>query len=457
MDRNMRHIELAELTDMKWLRKKYFSSPDQRVTLKKGDKVLTQGKKNDRIFFVEEGILSGYNSLEGGEEIRLFSTRPGMIAGIYSFFSQDERSYTTVKADEDSVVYFVKKSQVPEEGDPEYPVFMKHMMPVIVNEIYLRQMRLMQSTREKHNAMNKLIQSEKLATLGQLSAGLAHELNNAIGVIQNKTIWLTENFKSLFGKKKEFEAFRFFENGLEKGQTLSSMEIRKRKRKLVDKLKLKESDARKLARIDLSEEELTFLSRRRSGDFINEVNNFWDTGLALHDMNVASSHTTHVITSIKELGKPHQDRLTSVNLSDTINKSLALLGSMLKHVELVLELDDSQFVNANEGKLVQVWLNLVKNAVESLINSKVKDPKINISVKRINGMTGIDIIDNGPGIKKELLPTIFQPNVTTKIEGISFGLGLGLPIVHTIINDLNGTIDVSSEPGNTIFKIQIPN
>ena len=457
MDKDIPHIDLEKLTDIEWLRTKYFSDAKQKLKLKKGEAVLTQGKKNDKIYFVEKGCLSGYNTLEGGEEIRLFSTRPGMIAGIYSFFSHDGHTYTTVRADEDSVVYFAKKSQIPKENDPDYVLFSKHIMPVIVNEIYLRQMLLTKSIQEKQATMNKLIKSEKLATLGQLSAGLAHELNNAIGVIQNKTVWLTEHFKSLFGKKKEFEAFRFFDNGLEKGQTLSTSDIRKRKRKLVDKLKLKESDARKLARIDLSDEELTFISRRRSADFINEVNNFWDTGLALHDMNVAAGHTTHVIQSIKELGRPQQIRKAKVNISETVNKSLALLGSMLKNIELEIKLDEKAEVKCHEGKLVQAWLNLIKNAAESLTLSKTPEPKILISVKQLDKKVEIRIKDNGSGIEKELLPTIFQPNVTTKVQGISFGLGLGLPIVHSIIDDLDGTIDVTSKPGNTTFKFSIPN
>ncbi|MFY0625539.1 MAG: cyclic nucleotide-binding domain-containing protein [Reichenbachiella sp.] len=456
MKKDRFHIDLDQLTDFDWLKKTFFSDPDQRIELKKGDIIMHQGDQNDKIYFVESGKLSGYYKVGEGEKMKLFSTKPGMIAGIYSFFSPLGHSYTTVKANEDSVVFYIDKSQVPNDGDEEYSLFLKHMLPVIVNEIYLRQMTLKQSERDKQIAMKKLIQSEKLATLGQLSAGLAHELNNAIGVIQNKTTWLTDHLRQFFGGQQDHGAFQFFDNGLKKGQSLSSSEIRSRKKVLMDKIKVKDSQAKRLAKMDLTDEELNFISRRRSENFMNEVHYFWETGIALHDMNIAAKHTTHVINSIKDLGKPIQDHMTNCDVSVGINKALTLLTSLLKYIEVELDLEDGLTVFTNKGKLVQVWVNLIKNAAECLTHEKTENPKISISSKTIHGMIDIKIIDNGPGIKPEIMDTIFQPNVTTKVDGISFGLGLGLSIVQRIIVETGGTITVESVPGNTAFKILIP-
>ncbi len=449
------HIALDQVTDMDWLKNKFFSNPKQRLELKKGDIILRQGDQNDKIYFVESGKLSGYYQITDGEEMKLFSTKPGMIAGIYSFFSHSGHSYTTVKANKDTVVYYLDKSQIPGDGDEDYTLFLKHMLPVIVNEIYLRQMILKQSEQDKQLAMEKLLQSEKLATLGQLSAGLAHELNNAIGVIQNKTMWLTEHLRQFFRGRPDHSSFQFFDNGLTKGQSLSSSEIRSRKKLLVEKIKIKESQAKKLAKMDLSEEELNFISRRRSEDFIDEVNYFWEAGIALHDMNIAARHTTHVINSIKELGKPTRDEQEDCDIQVCIYKALTLLSSMLKNIEVELNLTPGLSIYANRGKLVQVWVNLIKNAAESLTHTQTESPKIILS-KVIDEVINIEITDNGPGIKPGLTDTIFQPNVTTKVDGISFGLGLGLSIVQRIIVEAGGTISVESVPGQTTFKILIP-
>lgn len=457
MDKDKANIDSNQLDDMVWLKAKYFSNPDQRLELKAGDIILHQGDSNDKIYYVESGKVYGHYKVGEGESMKMFSTRPGMIAGIYSFFSHDGHSYTTVSAVEKTVLYYIDKSQIPKEGEKDYTLFLKHMLPVVVNEIYLRQMLLKQNEREKQLAMNKLIQSEKLATLGELSAGLAHELNNAIGVIQNKTIWLTEHLRAFFGAREDHGSFQFYESGLTKGQSLSSIEIRKRKKKLVEKLKIKESQAKRLAKMDLTEEELSFIGRRRSEEFINEVNYFWETGIALHDMNIAARHTTHVINSIKDLGKASKGIHRECDIAETIGKSLTLLSSILKDVEISLETSPGLIVNCTDGKLVQIWINLIKNATESLEHSKTPYPKITIVAKRIDGEISIRITDNGPGISKQLLPTIFKPNVTTKVDGISFGLGLGLSIVQRIIvEEMGGSIDVDSKPGHTTFKILIP-
>lgn len=439
-----------------WLKKELFSNDGCRINLKKGETLMNQGDFNERLFYIESGQLSGYIHVEEGESLKIFTTYPKMIVGIYSFFARDHSSHSTVKADEDTVIYFVHQKGLPKEDEPRYADFLKHMLPVVVNEIYLRQLILMDNAREKQSAMKKLMQTEKLATLGQLSAGLAHELNNAIGVIQNKTLWLTDHLRMFFGKAEENSPLRFFDNGLVKGQTLSSSEIRARKKRLMEQVNLDEKQAKRLAKMDMTEDELTYISKRRSDQFIDQVNYFWETGLAIHDIGVAAKHTSHVIRSIKELGSPNKENLCECNISESIKNGLSLLTSLVKSIEIDLDLDENISITANEGKLIQVWVNIVKNATESLMQSQSENPIIMISAKVIGKNYEIKIRDNGPGIEKELLPTIFQPNVTTKVSGISFGLGLGLSIVQRIIVDLGGTIEVKSDPGNTEFNIVIP-
>lgn len=447
--------ELKILTDMDWLRERFFSNPDQRLELKKGDIVQKQGEVNERLYYIESGCLTGYHRPPKGSPLKIFSAGAEQVVGIYSFFSPSSLSYTTVKAEEDTVVYYTSKENMPAKHTEEHSQFSEHVLPIIVNEIYLRQNMVVKNACEKELAMKKLIQSEKLATLGQLAAGLAHELNNAIGVLQNKTIWMTGKLKNFFNQKDKEYYYPFFLKGLEQGQISSTSEIRKRKEALKSKLGLNDRLAKKLARIDLSEEDMKLLKKRDKG-FIENLEDYWETGLTLHDMQIAATHTTHVIRSIKDLGSQNNSEMGECDLRLTFKKSLSLLSNLTKRVQIDLEIERDMKLMAREGDLIQIWVNLIKNAIESLLSAETKEPCVCLKSENLKDKYVLHIKDNGPGIPAQLKARIFQPNVTTKVSGLSFGLGLGLSIVQKIITSYGGTISVESEPGKTEFRIELP-
>lgn len=451
---DLQQNNLTDLTNLDWLKAKFFSNSSQVLSLKKGDTLMTQGEVNKRIYYVDEGKLTGYFKPDKGAKFEIFNSDEDMIVGIYSFFSKQGKSYTTVVATEDASVSYVDKSQVPKEGDDDYLPFLQHMLPIVINEIYVRQMMVVRSTSERNSAMKKLYQSEKMATLGQLAAGLAHELNNAIGVIHSKSVFLTQRVKECYDDGDSNGVYRFFLKGLENGQTMSSSEIRKRKKDIADKIAITDKMAKKLARIGLNEEEINFIAQRRNEAFIKKVDYYWETGLALHDMEIASNHTTHVIRSIKDLGaKSHVDMI-ECDLRLTLKKSLALLSNLVKKVKVNIDVEEGLMLTAREGDLIQVWVNLIKNAIESVLNAGMDQPEITLQSEVTKRHYKIKIIDNGPGIPKELQSSVFQPNMTTKVHGLSFGLGLGLSIVQKIVAGYGGSIFLKSEPGNTEFKVQ---
>ncbi|MFY0650849.1 MAG: cyclic nucleotide-binding domain-containing protein [Cyclobacteriaceae bacterium] len=449
-----KHRNLAKLTNLAWLKAKFFSDPAQTIHLKEGESLMSQGEDNQRIYLIRKGKLTGYYKPESGERFEIFNSGKNMIVGIYSFFSEEGKSYTTVVARQPSEVVYVEKAQIPYEGDDDYTPYLKNMLPVVANEIYLRQMMVVRSTTDKNRAMKKLFQSEKMATLGQLAAGLAHELNNAIGVIHSKSLFLTERLKEAYDDGDSNGVYQFFLKGLESGQTMSSSDIRKRKKKISKKIDIKDSMAKKLARISLTEEEINFIAMRRNEAFIRKVDYYWETGLALHDMQIAANHTTHVVKSIKDLGaKSHVD-MVDCDLRLTLKKSLTLLSNLVKRVKINVNVEKGLVMTAREGDLIQVWVNLIKNAIESVLNADIDKPEITLESEVTKRHYKIKIIDNGPGIPKNLQSSIFQPNVTTKVHGLSFGLGLGLSIVQKIVASYSGSIFVESEPGHTEFKVQ---
>jgi C4-dicarboxylate-specific signal transduction histidine kinase len=126
----------------------------------------------------------------------------------------------------------------------------------------------------------------------------------------------------------------------------------------------------------------------------------------------------------------------------------------VKRVKVNIDVEEGLLLIAREGDLIQVWVNLIKNAIESVLNAGIDQPKITLKSEVTKRHYKIKIIDNGPGIPKDLQSSVFQPNMTTKVHGLSFGLGLGLSIVQKIVAGYGGSIFLKSIPGNTEFKVQ---
>jgi signal transduction histidine kinase len=439
--------------DINLLKSLYFSEPTRKLTLPKGEYLMRQGERNERLYMIAEGQLIGYLTSEGGDLFEVFRAEKDMFVGVYSFFSGTYQSYATLQAEEQTTLYYITTAEIPQETAEE-GTFAAYFMPIIVNELSTRQLLAQRVAHEKEEALKKLLQTEKMAMLGQLAAGLAHELNNAVGVLQGKTVWLAQEISQYLHEKDQHGMYRFFEDGLEKGQFLSSADVRLRKKVLEKQFGIPDDMAKKVAKIGFTDQEVQQLlpSILSYGD---RMMYYWEIGTAFHDMLVAAKHAVHVVKSVKQLGVAQTDRC-EVDVHDTIQEALALLQSVLRRVKLIQDLKASATVFASSGELVQIWLNIVKNACESMLQAEVADPILQIVSGCNEAFIYVKIIDNGPGISPALIDKIFQPNVTTKKGGLSFGLGLGLAIVQRLIDGYKGSIQVESRPGYTCFEVRLP-
>jgi C4-dicarboxylate-specific signal transduction histidine kinase len=181
-----------------------------------------------------------------------------------------------------------------------------------------------------------------------------------------------------------------------------------------------------------------------------------EAGFVLHDMQLAASHATHVVQSVRELGFANSGQMIQTSVYESINKALALLKSILTNVSIEFRKDTDGLIFANPGDLVQLWLNIIKNACESMSSSQTSHPGLGVQLSERGEWIVVEIKDNGPGITPELMSRVFEPNFTTKVPGLSFGLGLGLSIVNRIVLSYKGIISVKSKPGETVFTISLP-
>ncbi|MCZ8353309.1 MAG: ATP-binding protein [Cyclobacteriaceae bacterium] len=430
------------------LKTRYFSNEKRILVLKQGDFLLKGEEHNDKLFLILDGTLSCYLKNEEGKNYEVMKSTRNMFLGVYSFFSYEQKSYLTVIADTNVRLSYIERSDPVVEND----MFATDFLPVIVNEIYLRQTLTQQMSREKQAAIQKLYESEKMILLGQLAAGLAHELNNAIGILERNTSWLMERISNNWIPESLQSIFNTTIVG---GLSFNSQQIRERAHWLEEKYKLSPKLSKQLAKTNLTEKELKIVIQGGAKTY-ELINDTTELAGVLHDMQIAAQQATHVVKSVKDLGANRKVEKAEVLLVDTIQRALVLLKSVTKSVSLNLDIRTQGKILATSGDWVQVWINLIKNACESMLQANQVYPKINISLFETDNHYQVEITDNGTGISTEIRDKIFQPSFTTKVSGLSFGLGLGLSIVKRIVDSYNGGIQVNSKQGETTFIITIP-
>lgn len=426
---------------------RYFNHSQRRLSLPTGTKVLSQNGENERLYYVLSGELIGQVKDNDGKDIPIFFASEGAFIGVHSFFSGTWIASSTVIAQTDVKLGWIDRS-TPVFQETLYGPLTTQFMPVIVAELNRRQRRATQEALAKERALKRLHTAEQMTTLGQLAAGISHELNNAIGVVSSNTERLETLFIELLDKVHP-EAQSFFTFGLQHGQKVSSQEARERGDLLAKQYRLDKAIARDLARAvpenALSEHWLAnpHLAVR-----------YWQMGRDLHDLRLAVKHTVGIVKSVKQLGRTEISLDEQVDLNDTLNRALALLQSDLRRVAVRISPGQLPIITGSITEWVQVWVNIIKNACDAM--KEIHEPSIDIQTRYTKQRILITIANNGPEIDEITRRKIFQPSFTTKKVGLSFGLGLGLAIVKRIVASNGGAIAVKSDADYTIFRIKLP-
>lgn len=421
---------------------RYFSQPDQRLVLQANDVLIRQNALNKRLFYVLSGELVGLYSEQGKAPVKVMSAAKGAFLGVHSFFSGDWIASSTVIAETEAELAWIEYHSTEED----YDMLTVQFMPVIINELSRRQHRAMTESLEKQQALQQLNVAEQMTTLGELAAGLAHELNNAIGVVNNKTEQLEAFIFDLLGERRQ-QYLPFFRHGFDHGQKLSSREIRAQGRILARQLKVAPELAKELARAAPAPEEMKLWLKQPE-----EAIRFWQLGRDLHDLRLATRHTVGIVKSVKQLGRT-EILEEEVDINVSVMQALTLMQSDLRRIKVRFSQGALPIFKGSQTELMQVWVNILKNACNAL--ETTDNPEIEIHTQSYNNRIYIIIANNGPEIDEVTRRKIFQPNFTTRKSGLSFGLGLGLAIVKRIVSGYGGSIAVKSDSKKTIFRIRL--
>ncbi len=458
---------------LKRLNRIYFSDPDHIIELVKGGCLMSEGEETRRIYLVLKGALVAYRHagpLDGnlpeetdsrGHEV--FRATFGSYVGVQSFFSRTFRASSSIFATEDTELAWIDDT-ASAVGEEEYGTFEHQFIPVIVYELAVRNMRILSHAVEKEEAVRLLQRAEMAATLGQLSAGIAHELNNAVSVITSRTEFVARGLANHLADSN-VENSRLFLLGYEDKSFAGSAMLRPAARRYEKEYSLSQPAARVLARIAPDDSALEKLG----ADFIRHIErnyHFWELGHDLRDMQLASRHAAGIVRAVKLLGGGKPSREPGVDVGQSVRDALSLLESRLKLVAVQMDIRPTPPITADVTELIQLWTNIAKNALDAMAQAGTANPTIRVAASSYHTESlgdllpteyiRVSISNNGPSIPTNVQGKIFQPNFTTKKRGLDFGLGLGLSIVRHVVDSYNGTIDLVSEPGSTTFTINIP-
>lgn len=320
------------------------------------------------------------------------------------------------------------------------------------------------------NAQNQLIESEKMAALGQLIAGIAHEMNTPMGAIRssvgniNHTLSQTLEKLPLFFRTlslKHFDNFTsMLSRSLTKNMNVTAKEERKCKRKLRRQLEENEVDESEtiadiLVEMGIYQEidqYLEFFKEDRNTEILQIAYKLSGLLRSSRTINTATDRASKVIFALKSYAYSGEvGEMVETNLIDNIETILTLYENQLKRgIEVIKNYQEIPEIMCFPDELNQIWTNLIHNAIQAMDNSGTLTIDISLSHEDVI----IAVSDNGQGIKAEVKEKIFTAFFTTKPRGE--GSGLGLSIVKKIVEKHNGKIEVDNKIGKTTFRVFIP-
>ena len=270
-------------------------------------------------------------------------------------------------------------------------------------------------------AQAQLVESEKMASLGQLTAGIAHEINNPINFVTSSITPLRRDIGILWNLLDRLE-----------GIAISDGLGTERKKGLIELAK--------------SEQDIAYLKQ--------------EIHFLLKGVQDGAERTSEIVRSLRIFSRVDEDSLKFADVIQGIESTLVILNTMIRgNIQVIREFQDIPLVECFPGKLNQVFMNILTNSIQALREKfgESMGAKITIVARMIDQRNQVELrfTDNGAGIPREIMNRIFDPFFTTKEVGE--GTGLGMSIAYKTIERHNGKIYVESVQGEgTTFIIILP-
>ncbi len=328
-------------------------------------------------------------------------------------------------------------------------------------------------TKELEEAQAQLVMSEKMASLGVMVAGIAHEINTPAGVINGSTDNMDSSLNFMISKITRIS--QLFNDFIvqEKFSQIINYILLNKNQKVIDskeKFKIKKSLREKFTSAgidknltdDLTElivesnlvnfqDELEFLVKEKGSEILELLIQSKNLDRNLKNIKYSIKNIVRIVKALKYYSHLDQASFAEADLVEGMENILIILHNQMKHgIEIERNFQKIPLVECNLDEINQVWTNILQNSTQALKGKGI----IKISTFEEDSYVVMEIADNGHGIPLEIIDRIWDPFFTTKDQGEGTGLGLG--IVKSIIEKHKGKISVKSKPGETIFKVMLP-
>jgi len=433
----------------------WFLGQAQEMPLKAGELYARQGAPADAMFVLLEGEFQWRGDFSGETFVRDLGA--GEVTGLLPFsrmkiFSLSGRALT------DARVLRFPAAMLPE---------LVHRMPELATRLVgLMSDRIREATRFEQ-------QRDRLAALGKLSAGLAHELNNPASAAKRATSQLRDLLKRVrdasheLGKRHLSDSERGEIERLEAslmqadGHPLDALAVADLEDKLDSLLRSHGQNdlwqlVSDLARRNFQPEALDHLFATFDPETARmalcRISALGEIAGVLNEIESSTSRISDLVKAIKEYTFMDQAPIQNVDIVKTLENTLTIMNHKLKK-GVTVQRDYQKvplLVDSFGSELSQVWTNIIDNAIDAMGGKG----ELRVRTYRDDDCVVVEIGDNGPGIPAEVEPRIFEPFFTTKAVGE--GTGLGLDTVQRIIRKHRGGIRVRSKPGDTRFQVRLP-
>jgi len=433
----------------------WFLSQAAELALKAGETYFREGDPADAMFVILDGQVQVRGEI-GGEPIVIL-LKPGDVTGVLPFSRMKQFTVGTRAVTDARVLRFPSSL---------FPELVQKMPELTQRLVGLMSDRIRETTRREQ-------QRDRLVSLGKLSAGLAHELNNPASAAKRAASQLRDILKKIrdasheLGKREltpaqQAEIEKLEASFIQRDEvpsdalTISDLEDQ------IDSLLRSHGQtdmwqmAADLAHRNVKPEALESLFATLDADTARaalvRIAASVEVATLLNEIESGTSRISDLVRAIKEYTYMDQTPLQNVDIVKSLETTLTILNHKLKH-GVVVQRDYQRIpllVNSFGSELNQVWTNLIDNAIDAMGGKG----ELRIRTYRDDDCVVVEIDDNGPGIPPDVQPHIFEPFFTTK--GVGEGTGLGLDTVQRIVKKHRGNIQLTSKPGDTRFQVWLP-